>query len=1280
MIKILHTADWHLGQFKGPQENGVNLRFMDTVNCLNYMVHMAQENCPDLVCISGDIFDKEQVGPNRYTDEVLEAAMIIDKLARCSGYVIVMRGTPNHDGTGIFRVLAEMLKHHENVAVVTTPQVIATPVANVACVPGFNKQDFRSNFSGLSAEEENQVWTEYITNIVIGLRMQCREDVPAILMAHYTVPGCNMESGQTAYFANFEPVIPTSAIKTADYNAVFLGHIHRPQQLPDVKNVFYSGAVNAMNFNDEGQDRGFYFHEFDNTSLINSEFVVTPYRPFETIDWEDEDVAAYLQDGRMFLLGTGYPELVQNNIVRLRYSCSADKKKALNIMTLQEDLYSLGAFYVADIEADHVIEMNNRGLLSEESNPLPNLKKWLEEKGYEKWEQIMELAEPIIAQAAAKINPSHTHGVFRLVSIAVKNYRNYVDESFDFTDISFCTINGTNGAGKSSLFMDAVADGLFEETREGKKGSWLREGDGVKKGSIELIFDVGDQRFRIVRTRTKAGVPTLNLSQKNEDGWVNLSGERAADTQKEIEKVIGMDSMTFRSCALIMQDQYGLFLQAKRTERMEILSKILGLDVYGVMENIAMDKRRAATEELKVKKNTAKVKKDIIREKGNPQEELDEVEIALQGNILARDTASQERDNIMRQISNVEDMLQRFTTLASRKEEIQKTMYQTEEEMAHLKGVIDSLDITLNEEILIKQKDEEYSQAMETVRKLEGKKTEYVLRKLETDGIRKRLQEQEGIQKDVQKRIESLISEKERLHKAIPSGIDDGLAKLMKCREELKEQQEKRAVADAVFQEANIKITDLFAKKTDAEASLKVIRERLDSYKRQKEYINNSGCPDIDHASCRFLEKAKDDIQKIEETEQKEAYYLGCIESADRQVADMENQRDFNVAATGYDRMREEQLKEEIKQLEVFEQQAARAADLRSRIEHISWDIGIQEDYLSSYEKTLPQLHTELVAAEAIVKEILPDVETCEMAEKRAEELVTYHDQAQKLPLYKERKKNVEEKRLVMEDQAAQLQKEFQETAKEFQELQEQLLLPEMSLANLQEQSKAQEKLKVEAEKNVEDLQIRKGGLLKDIEDMLQLQDEIDILKKSIDDVAARENRYSILRQAFSQEGIPHQIIRTMVPYITDTANSILGAMTGGTMGVEFVLDKELSNKKAGEKATLDVKVEEYGKSSLDYVSKSGGEKVKTSLAVILALAELKTSSVGSQLGMLFIDEPPFLDNEGSQAYVDALETIHNRYPETKIMAITHDESFRARFPQSVTVYKDAEGSHAALD
>ena len=101
---------------------------------------------------------------------------------------------------------------------------------------------------------------------------------------------------------------------------------------------------------------------------------------------------------------------------------------------------------------------------------------------------------------------------------------------------------------------------------------------------------------------------------------------------------------------------------------------------------------------------------------------------------------------------------------------------------------------------------------------------------------------------------------------------------------------------------------------------------------------------------------------------------------------------------------------------------------------------------------------------------------------------------------------------------------------------------------------------------------------------------------------------------------------------------------------------------------TLDVLINEYGKGTLPYLSKSGGEKVKASLAVILALAEIKSSTAGMQLGMLFIDEPPFLDDSGVQAYCDALVTIQRRYTDLKIMAITHDPTMKARFPQGLTV------------
>lgn len=126
-MKILHTADWHIGQFKGPVVDGVNLRSQDTVKCLEYMVQVAIEEKPDIVCVSGNIFHQEQVGPVRYSDEMITATNIITSLAHFSKYVIVMRGTPNHDGAAQFRVLERMLLNIRNVDVVTEPGVIKTP-------------------------------------------------------------------------------------------------------------------------------------------------------------------------------------------------------------------------------------------------------------------------------------------------------------------------------------------------------------------------------------------------------------------------------------------------------------------------------------------------------------------------------------------------------------------------------------------------------------------------------------------------------------------------------------------------------------------------------------------------------------------------------------------------------------------------------------------------------------------------------------------------------------------------------------------------------------------------------------------------------------------------------------------------------------------------------------------------------------------------------------------------------------------------------------------------
>ena len=201
------------------------------------------------------------------------------------------------------------------------------------------------------------------------------------------------------------------------------------------------------------------------------------------------------------------------------------------------------------------------------------------------------------------------------------------------------------------------------------------------------------------------------------------------------------------------------------------------------------------------------------------------------------------------------------------------------------------------------------------------------------------------------------------------------------------------------------------------------------------------------------------------------------------------------------------------------------------------------------------------------------------------------------------------------------------------------------------------------------------GGLNQKIEEIKRLKLAVSELQTSISGVSAEISKYDLLKSAFSQDGIPHQIIRSLVPKLTEVSSSILGQMTGGKMGIEFQTEKTIKSNTNKEVVTLDILIEEYGKSTLPYLSKSGGEKVKASLSVILALAEIKASSAGIQMGMLFIDEPPFLDADGIQAYCDALETIQYRYPTLKIMAITHDPTMKARFPQSLDVIKTEDGS-----
>ena len=1273
-MKILHTADWHIGQFKGPVVDGVNLRSQDTVKCLEYMVDVAIKERPDIVCISGDIFHQEQIGPVRYSDEMIHATNIITSLAHFAGYVIVMRGTPNHDGSGQFRVLKRMLLNVNNVCVVTEPFVIKTKYADIACIPGFDKQEFRAKFPGLSADEENLAWTKYISDMVFALRAEC-EKTP-ILMAHYTVPGCNMESGQTSFFTNFEPVIPREALIAARYEAVLLGHIHRPQIIEGFDNVFYSGAINAMNFNDEGQDRGFWIHEFNEKgTLVKGHRYTTPYRQFRTITWDPDEVGDYIREGAMYLHRTGISEDVTDKIVRVRYSCTSEQKKALNIPLLQKNLYELGAFYVADIEAESTIDITNRGLLSEESDPRLNLKKWLEEKTFKNPDKIVELAEPIIAEAMKQSTTAEIHGVFKPVSISVRNYRNYKEENFDFSDISFCTINGVNGAGKSSLFMDAIVDCLFEETREGDCKAWIRGTEDARSGSIEFIFDIGEKRFRVVRTRTKSGKPTLNLSQyqKESADWMNLSKERIIDTQAEIEKLLGMDSMTFRSCALIMQDQYGLFLQAKKDERIAILGNLLGLGIYGVMELDSKKKLSEQRKELASKKEAVRIKTDFIKSKGDPESELQKAEEDIQQLNKDIEDLSDTQGQLLNKHAQIEKAEQECRKASEELDDCHKRRRSISDEISSKTQILENCNAALESANEVREKAAEYKQLSEQIIELEKDVLNHDNAKRNLAGYNADIQNCQNIINDAKRRNNDIANLIEQLKAELPDNLEEKLTELAQARTQCEELQEKRHLTSVAEQELQQIRATYSQRISEAENRRKYRLDRISEIRQQEEFMKNSGCPDIDGASCRFLAKAIDDVKSLPE----EADHL---EKCEEEIAALRIKRDEEISKKqdeiciiGYDAERLELLIRKARALVKYENLKKDAEKKKLEIARLETEKNTNSKTIGQYEEILLELNIKAQKATDIVDALSDSVIKHDDAVCKRNSVAHFAEQEKELPVYEERKQHIDKR----------LTELYQERSKEDANelvLYNNLREAEIKLEELRKDIEGSEALEeVErrlksTKETLEKAQIQKGVLTQRVEDVEAMRSEIALLNKGIAVAAEKADCYEALKQAFSQDGVPHQIIRNIIPHITDTTNNILGQMTGGTMGVEFVMERTVKGKD-GDKATLDVLINEYGKTTLPYASKSGGEKVKASLAVILALSEIKATAAGIQLGMLFIDEPPFLDDEGAQAYVDALETIRDRYSDVKIMAITHDDAMKARFGQAVTVIKTDDGS-----
>ena len=446
---------------------------------------------------------------------------------------------------------------------------------------------------------------------------------------------------------------------------------------------------------------------------------------------------------------------------------------------------------------------------------------------------------------------------------------------------------------------------------------------------------------------------------------------------------------------------------------------------------------------------------------------------------------------------------------------------------------------------------------------------------------------------------------------------------------------------------------------------------QISSLRRKVELLSDSGCPDIERATCKFLSDAlaaKAELPGAEaELEALEKSYEDSRRENEERIAEAKKA----LADSPYKPEEVETLKSSLTVLEAAEKEYIALDGQRAELKLLEERRGEMDASIKNAEEVAAKGREELAA----VEKQLSDAETY------SREYESFQQELQKQSLWLEKEKQLpvaREQKAAASSRIMELTTEIESVETELSEAREELAAEQAKTVGkdeLQAQVEAAEQTVKTLREHAQTAAMQLGGLKNAEAEAKKKLVEAAELQKRMNELGGKAAGYEELKKAFSQDGIPHNIIRSIIPIFEATATNILGQMSGGKMSVEFVTEKTLKSNSKKEVTTLDIIINDSDTGRLPYMSRSGGERVKAALSVILALSEIKSSKAGIQLGFLFIDEPPFLDAPGVQAYCDALEAIQRRYSDLKVMAITHDPAMKSRFPQSVDVVKTPEGS-----
>ena len=292
-MKLLHTADWHLGARLGRHD-----RLPDQVAALRSVLEVARAEAPDLILHAGDLFDAA-----RPAYEALETGVqALGRLAEIAPTVVLCG---NHDSPALFRVIDRLAAaaRPRRLWMVDEPRVLdfrelaPEPVA-IACVP-FLSPAAAVSIAAEDAGRESGAYADAIRDLNGSLLEEAQRIAGArgivLHAAHLHVHGARPGRSERRMTVGEDYATHVAGLERALYCA--FGHIHDPQLLPGgVARGRYAGSLVPLDYGERVQRKQVVLVSIADEVSVGPREIATG-RPLVELDGTVEELESRAADG-----------------------------------------------------------------------------------------------------------------------------------------------------------------------------------------------------------------------------------------------------------------------------------------------------------------------------------------------------------------------------------------------------------------------------------------------------------------------------------------------------------------------------------------------------------------------------------------------------------------------------------------------------------------------------------------------------------------------------------------------------------------------------------------------------------------------------------------------------------------------------------------------------------------------------------------------------------------------------------------------------------------------